>query len=138
MSLQVPREPLLALLFQVWKSHPTKTIIRDLADGFETTVEKFLHDVLTMRERILESLDPEVKDRLSSTDTDVFMGVLVGPGHEFAVLAFALYSIGAVIVPLCRSFCREFPAQRYGVIILIRIMVMHQHRRSIQRKENTS
>ncbi|KAE8164464.1 hypothetical protein BDV40DRAFT_114352 [Aspergillus tamarii] len=100
MSLQVPREPLLALLFQVWKSHPTKTIIRDLADGFETTVEKFLHDVLTMRERILESLDPEVKDRLSSTDTDVFMGVLVGPGHEFAVLAFALYSIGAVIVPL--------------------------------------
>ncbi|KAE8308463.1 hypothetical protein BDV41DRAFT_592180 [Aspergillus transmontanensis] len=100
MSLQVPREPLLSLLFQVWKSHPTKTIIRDLSDGYETTVERFLHDVLITRERILESLDSQVKDRLRAEDTDVFVGVLVGPGHEFAVLAFALYSIGAVIVPL--------------------------------------
>ncbi|KAB8263439.1 hypothetical protein BDV32DRAFT_136076 [Aspergillus pseudonomiae] len=100
MSLQVPREPLLTLLFQVWKKHPTKTIIRDLADGYETTVEEFLNDVLVTRERILESLDPDVKARLRSADTDVFVGVLVGPGHEFAVLAFALYSIGAVIVPL--------------------------------------
>ncbi|KAB8208433.1 hypothetical protein BDV34DRAFT_190277 [Aspergillus parasiticus] len=100
MSLQVPREPLLSLLFQVWKSHPTKTIIRDLSDGYETTVERFLHDVLITRERILESLDSQVKDRLRGEDTDVFVGILVGPGHEFAVLAFALYSIGAVIVPL--------------------------------------
>ncbi|GMF66806.1 unnamed protein product [Aspergillus oryzae] len=111
MSLQVPREPLLSLLFQVWKSHPTKTIIRDLSDGYETTVEQFLYDVLTTRERILESLDSQVKDRLKGVDTDVFVGVLVGPGHEFAVLAFALYSIGAVIVPLCKLFIMLVPSK---------------------------
>lgn len=110
MSLQVPREPLLSLLFQVWKIHPTKTIIRDLSDGYETTVEQFLYDVLTTRERILESLDSQVKDRLKGVDTDVFVGVLVGPGHEFAVLAFALYSIGAVIVPLCKLFIMLVPS----------------------------
>ncbi|OGM51309.1 putative AMP dependent CoA ligase [Aspergillus bombycis] len=106
--LQVPREPLLTLLFQVWKSHPTKTIIRDLSDGYETTVGEFLNDILVTRGRILESLAPEVKVRLRSADTDVFVGVLVGPGHEFAVLAFALYSIGAVIVPLCKLFPSPF------------------------------
>ncbi|GAB1208447.1 hypothetical protein APSETT445_007196 [Aspergillus pseudonomiae] len=94
----------------VWKKHPTKTIIRDLADGYETTVEEFLNDVLVTRERILESLDPDVKARLRSADTDVFVGVLVGPGHEFAVLAFALYSIGAVIVPLCKLFPSNCPS----------------------------
>ncbi|KAE8362256.1 hypothetical protein BDV27DRAFT_166327 [Aspergillus caelatus] len=124
MSLQVPREPLLSLLFQVWKSHPTKTIIRDLADGFETTVEKFLHDVLIMRERILESLDPEVKDRLGSTDTDVFIGVLVGPGHEFAVLAFALYSIGAVIVPLSPALHPEEGKYFLGLCNAARIITV--------------
>jgi hypothetical protein len=103
MSLQVPREPLLCTLFQLWESHPTKILIRDYSSARQqASVGQFLYDVLTTRERILSSLDPDVQDRLNDAETDVFVAVLVGPGYTFAVLAFALYSIGAVIVPLCK------------------------------------
>ncbi|KAF5860617.1 hypothetical protein ETB97_001321 [Aspergillus alliaceus] len=101
MSLQIPREDLLSILFQLWQKNPTKSLIRDVSGtGYEASVEQFLYDILTTRERILTFLDTDIKDQLNSPDTDIFVGVLVGPGYAFAVIALALYSIGAVVVPL--------------------------------------
>lgn len=102
--LEVPQEPLLAKVFQLSQEWPRRTLIRDLSDNFRTerTVEEFLYDVLTVEKRLYDSLNEEAREKLHSSDPDaeVFIGALVSVGYNFGVLAFAIYCLGAVVMPL--------------------------------------
>jgi hypothetical protein len=101
-QLQVPREPFLLDLFWHWQQSPEAIVLRDhSAKKREFSVAEFLHDVLTLRQKIFDSLDEDAKVQLTSHDMDVFVAILAAPGYGFAALFFAIYSLGAVAVPLC-------------------------------------
>lgn len=102
--LDVSQEPLLAKVFQLSQEWPRRTLIRDLSDNFRTerTVKEFLYDVLTVENRLYDSLNEEAREKLhrSDPDAEVFNGALVSVGYSFRVLAFAIYCLGLVIIPL--------------------------------------
>lgn len=102
--LDVSQEPLLAKVFQLSQEWPRRTLIRDLSDNFRTerTVKEFLYDVLTVENRLYDSLNEEAREKLhrSDPDAEVFIGALVSVGYSFRVLAFAIYCLGLVIIPL--------------------------------------
>ena len=102
-SLLVPNEPFLVEMFAHWQTSPYATIIRDVSAAKEVTREEFLHEVLTVRSSIYESLSDEAKECLLEADRDVFIAMLATPGYGFAVLFFAIFSLGAVAVPLCMA-----------------------------------
>lgn len=106
-SLLVPNEPFLVEVFRHWQESPHAIIIRDLSTTKEATCEGFLYDVLIVRSSIHASLSDEVQKRLLETDKDVFIAILAGAGYDFVVLFFAIFSLGAVVVPLCMA---SFPS----------------------------
>ncbi|KAK2752869.1 hypothetical protein FQN54_008022 [Arachnomyces sp. PD_36] len=100
-QLQVPPEPFMLDLFQHWQQSPEAIVIRDHSvQKKDFTVAEFLRDVLSLRKRIFDSLGENAKSQLSSPDTDVFVAILAAPGYGFSALFFAVYSLGAVAVPL--------------------------------------
>lgn len=105
--LQVPAEPLFPELLKYWQQTPKKTLIRDLsasASHPEASVERFLYDVLTLRIQLWGRFNEHTKQALQDPNADnVYIAVLASPGYETAVLCYAIYSVGAVIVPLCVS-----------------------------------
>lgn len=106
--LQVPALPFFTELFQCWQQTPKKTLIREVS-GPEVTLEKFLYDVLTLRVRLYGSLNEHAREALCDHNADdVYIAVLATPGYEFAVLCYTIYSIGAVMVPLCASCPSNF------------------------------
>lgn len=70
----------------------------------DVNISEFLYDVLTVRERIWDSLDDSTKKNLRSTDTDVFIALLANEEYSGLVLLFAIYALGAAIAPVCMSF----------------------------------
>lgn len=105
-SLCVPQEPFLVDLFHHWKKNPQAKAIRDSSQiPQDTNISEFLYDVLTVRQRIWETLDDDVKQHLQSPDTDVFIAVLASEDYSFIVLLFAIYVLGAAIVPAGMSPC---------------------------------
>lgn len=103
--LKVPALPFFTEIFQCWQKTPKKTLIREVSGSCaEVTLEKFLYDVLTLRVRLYESLSEHAREALCDPNADnVYIAALATPGYEFAVLCYTIYSIGAVIVPLCAS-----------------------------------
>ena len=99
--MQIPQEPLLVDLFHIWEERPKATLIRDLSARKTATTEELLYDVLTVREHLHDSFNEEVQRQLRDPDTDVFVAILADQGYGFVVLALAIYSLGAVFVPLC-------------------------------------
>ncbi|KAE8147127.1 amp dependent CoA ligase [Aspergillus avenaceus] len=98
---QVPQEPFFTELYQHWCKSPEAIIIRDLAIGKESTAGEFLYDVLIQRDRISQLINAKVQKQLDDPHSDnVFMAIFGTAGYEFAVLVFAIYSLGAVVVPL--------------------------------------
>lgn len=98
MAMKIPQEPLLTAVLKHWQESPKRTVIRDQR---EYTVEELLYDVSTAQKQIYDSLEESVKEQLRKFDTNVFFGVLAGPGYGFAMLVLAIYWIGGVVVPLC-------------------------------------
>lgn len=82
--LQVPYEPLLVELFYRWRERPESTLIWDLSANKVATIGDFLYDVLTLRERLHDSLDDEARKQLRDPDTDVFVAIFGGQGYGFA------------------------------------------------------
>ncbi|KAE8387263.1 hypothetical protein BDV23DRAFT_186523 [Aspergillus alliaceus] len=107
-SFQVPQEPFLIELFHHWRESPQHILIRDRNYEKEATVSEFLQDILFQCQFISERLDSEIHSQLQELTHDVFIALLARPGYEFAVLFFAIYSLGAVAVPLApRLFAEE-------------------------------
>jgi hypothetical protein len=98
-------------LFCNWIEDPEAVLIRDW--GCEErgvigswSIAEFLRDVLDVRGRIWGELGVEERGRLrpgAGEEEDVFIAVVAGGCYAFVVLALAVYIIGGVIVPLCRS-----------------------------------
>ncbi|OQE10074.1 hypothetical protein PENFLA_c095G07633 [Penicillium flavigenum] len=99
---KVPSEPFLLQLFERWQQSPDAVVIKDAAEGTQATGTTFLHDILIQKDYIYNRLDEDAKKRLSSPDENdnVFIGLLAAAGYHYAVLFFAIYSLGAVAVPL--------------------------------------
>lgn len=59
-----------------------------------------MYNVSIVRQRLYDSLNEDVQKQLRNPNTDVFIGVLAGPGYGFAVLVLAIYWLGGVAVLL--------------------------------------
>jgi len=69
-----------------------------------------VYNVSIVRQRLYDSLNEDVQKQLRNPNTDVFIGVLAGPGYGFAVLVLAIYWLGGVAVLLC--WFAVFPIDR--------------------------
>lgn len=103
MALDIPHEPFLARIFELSQESPKRTLIRDSLDGHERehSVEEFLYDVSTLKQQLYDGMSDETQKQLCNPDTDVFISVLASPEYGYAVLVFAIYCLGGVVVPLC-------------------------------------
>ena len=93
----------LQTLYKQCQEDPQAIIIRDLALEKESTREKLLLDTLAFRDRLSESLDAKSKTDLQTENTEVFICVLLPPGHAFLQAFLAVTAVGAVAAPLCES-----------------------------------
>ncbi|KAJ5512497.1 hypothetical protein N7463_002049 [Penicillium fimorum] len=105
--LEVPQGPFFDYIFHRWQTASKTLLIRDVPDSKEANVERFLFDVLTVKENIYYQLDDTARLRLKEPDVDVFVAVLADAGYSFAVLLFALYALGATAVPLSPNVLPE-------------------------------
>ena len=103
MTLNIPPEPFLARIFELWQESPKRALIRDYLDDYprEHSVEEFLYDVSTVKQQLYDGMSDGTQKQLSDLDTDVFFGVLASPEYGYAVLVFAIYCLGGVLVPMC-------------------------------------
>jgi acyl-coenzyme A synthetase/AMP-(fatty) acid ligase len=98
---EVPREPFLIDVFERWQEAPQALLIRDISEKKKSwTVENFLYDVLVVRQSLYKSLHLEAQQRLQDPNADVLITVFTNPSYRFAVLVYAIYSIGAIISPI--------------------------------------
>ncbi|KFX95068.1 hypothetical protein O988_05987 [Pseudogymnoascus sp. VKM F-3808] len=105
---EVPREPFLLDLFERWQEAPQALLIRDISEKKKDwTVENFLYDVLIVRQCLYKSLDLEAQQRLQDPNADVLITVFTSPSYRFAVLVYAIYSIGAIISAISISSTTE-------------------------------
>lgn len=69
----------------------------------EWSISEFLRDVLEVSRQIILELSFEERVRLRcAEEEDVFVAVVSGGCYAFAVLALVVYTVGGVVVPLCR------------------------------------
>lgn len=113
--IAIPPEPFLIDLFCNWIEEPEAVLIREWGCGAQGvigswSIAEFLRDVVDVRRRVWGELSVEERGRLrtggggsSSAEEDVFIAVVAGGGYAFVVLSLAIYAVGGVIVPLCRS-----------------------------------
>ncbi|KAL5358775.1 hypothetical protein BJX96DRAFT_173756 [Aspergillus floccosus] len=107
-TLCVPEEPFFVELLHHWQKNPQAKAVRDSSQTpQETDISEFLYDVLTVRERIWETLDDDIRKNLESPDTDVFIALLTNEDYSFIVLLFALYGLGAAIAPVSPGILLE-------------------------------
>lgn len=114
MTLNIPQEPFLTKIFQLWQESPKRTLIRDLSHDHhhqDHSVEEFLYDVSIVRQQLYDGMSVENQEQLRNPDTDVFIGVLASSEYAYAVFVFAIYCLGGVIVPMCRWFLYYFPTR---------------------------
>lgn len=100
--LKVPRDPLFINLYHRWSTSPSTVIIRDGMKKTQSTVENFLFHITTLRNHIYEALDEGTRSQLRCAEHDVHIGVIATPEYETTALIFAIHSLGAVVVPICK------------------------------------
>ena len=79
--------------------------IKDLTDGYTVTYAQLLSDVLHLRNVLRARLNRTLLERIDR-DEEVLIALLGPAGYEYTVGFFALYALGAVIVPICE--CQIF------------------------------
>jgi hypothetical protein len=113
LPVPIPPEPSLIDLFCNWIEDPAAILIREWGvDGTvsgEWSIAEFLRDVLDVSRQIVLELSVEERIRLRCAEgEDVFVAVVSGGCYAFAVLMLAVYTVGGVVVPLCRYFLVYF------------------------------
>ncbi|KAL4964047.1 class I adenylate-forming enzyme family protein [Aspergillus stella-maris] len=98
--IQVPERPWLTQFYQHCQRDPSARFIRDLESDKEATWAEFLLEVLVHRERLKHQLDSETLQRLQDPNDEVFIAIIAAGGFDYAVLLFAIVTLGAVVVPL--------------------------------------
>ena len=79
--------------------------IKDLTDDYTVTYAQLLSDVLHLRNVLRTRLNRPLVERIDRGE-EVFIALLGPAGYEYTVGVFALYALGAVIVPICE--CQIF------------------------------
>lgn len=76
------------------------------------SIAEFLRDVLEVSWQIMLELSVEERMRLRGVEggngEDVFVAIVSGGCYAFAVLVLAVYTVGGVVVPLCRYSLVQF------------------------------
>ena len=96
----VPNDLFIADLFQQYLLDASAMTIRDDHINFEASRERFLLDVLALRNAIFAQLPDNARARLLQKGADVFICVVLPGGYDFVVASIAIISIGAAVVPL--------------------------------------
>lgn len=123
---EVPREPFLLDLFERWQEAPQALLIRDISEEKKDwTVETFLYDVLIVRQCLYKSLDLEAQQRLQDPNADVLITVFTSPSYRFAVLVYAIYSIGAIISAISEYWYFPFAPNCLSKHYTIRHVLYH-------------
>lgn len=81
-------------------AHRKRQAVKDVRANVERSYADLILDALSLRAVIEESLSKDVKERLAEQQEEVCIGVLAPGGYEYAVAIVAVWSMGAVVVPM--------------------------------------
>jgi acyl-CoA synthetase (AMP-forming)/AMP-acid ligase II len=119
--IPIPPEPFLIDLFCNWIEDPSAILIREWGvDGTvsgEWSIAQFLRDVLDVSRQIVLELSVEERMRLRSVDGGNGGNIFV------AVVVLAVYTVGGVVVPLCRYFL-VYVCDRHRMRLMILLIRM--------------
>jgi len=102
----LPCHSLFQRLLRFAHQRPARLAIRDSNDNTEATHIQLLTDVLSLRERLVESLSQDIQDALSRRE-EVYIAVLAPGGYQYTVAMLAVLALGAAVVPLTVALPRE-------------------------------
>ena len=95
----LPNSPLFSRLLRFAHRQPPLLAVRDVNLKVEKTYLQLLTDVLALRNAIRATLPPEVLQDLDGGG-EVYVGVLMPGGYEYAVAVLAVLALGAAVVPM--------------------------------------
>lgn len=98
--IQVPDQPWLRQLYDHWQRDPEGIFIIDHETGKEATYTEFLYEVFSHRSRLKGQLSAATLRKLQNPSEEVFIAIIAGAGFHYMVTLFAIYSLGAIVVPM--------------------------------------
>ena len=98
----VPNAPFLADVLKHVQNDPDAILFIDETQNLAVTRERMLRDTLSVRDKILKSLNEDIQADLYQGEVDVFICILLPSSYEFFVMFLAIIALGAAAVPLCK------------------------------------